>query len=345
MGIFFRLVRFPAVFTVLADSAMGFLFTCGDFRQANWTLFIILSIASVAFYWTGMALNDLMDVERDKRHPQRRFRPIASGELSVAAAQKIIGVLFSIGLGCGFAACVMSINGILSGVILLCLILAIILYDSVFKFYWFAPFIMGSCRIFNIFFAMSLCLGKTDVNASSVFLILFAYGVYITGVTWFARYENIDEANWNDNSSDSPIESEASPPQQTRVQTDARRPAPKLMSVVSLLSALTISLGVLLLLPLVDVLAKELQYPIFSQDPIRWKLLMGALSAMVGVRALQALVSDNPAAIGPIVGYCLLTLIVLDAIIISLVQGPVPSICVVGLLIPAFIMNQFTYMT
>lgn len=38
-------------------------------------------------------LNDVADVERDRRHPTKRLRPIASGELSVRTAALIAGVL------------------------------------------------------------------------------------------------------------------------------------------------------------------------------------------------------------------------------------------------------------
>ena len=89
----------------------------------------------------------------------------------------------------------------------------------------------------------------------------------------------------------------------------------------------------------------ENQYPIFAQDPIRWRMLIGVLSLMVAFRALQTLLLNNPRALGPIVGYCLMTLIVLDAVVVCLVQNPTASICIVGLLIPAIVLNRITYIT
>jgi len=54
-------------------------------------------------------LNDVTDVERDRLHPRKRFRPIASGQLSIRAALAAAFVLslgclaFSTTLGTGFA--------------------------------------------------------------------------------------------------------------------------------------------------------------------------------------------------------------------------------------------------
>ena len=64
----------------------AFLFT-GDLGSQTHGLqtllgFITMCAASSATY----IANDIVDVERDRRHPKKRLRPIASGEISVAAA-------------------------------------------------------------------------------------------------------------------------------------------------------------------------------------------------------------------------------------------------------------------
>jgi decaprenyl-phosphate phosphoribosyltransferase len=55
-------------------------------------------VSSGTYYW-----NDLFDVEADRLHPKKRFRPIASGAIPIGAA-RVIGVAFiAIGLGAAFA--------------------------------------------------------------------------------------------------------------------------------------------------------------------------------------------------------------------------------------------------
>ena len=330
MKAFFQLVRFPAVFTILADCTMGFLFTCSKPEEKEWIAFAVICVASVALYWFGMALNDIVDVERDSLHPVRCMRPIPSGSLTVVSAKRIALILLLIGTVSG---CVLAwhYSAKLTIAALAGLITSIILYDYAFKSRWFAPLIMGLCRAFNILFAMSVFYNPETVSGSGLACVLFAYCVYIAGVTWYARYENADEENaWQ--------------PEEESESEERRAPqAP--WTPVSWLSALTIGLGVLALMPLADIIPKENQYAIFAQDPIRWRMLIGVLSLMVGLRSLQTLLSNNPRAIGPIVGYCLMTLIVLDAIVVCLVQNPTASICIVGLLIPAILLNRLTYIT
>lgn len=58
---------------------------------------------------TGYVYNDLRDVDSDRRHPKKRFRPLAAGEIGPRAAWALIAVLgmgaagVSIALGRDFA--------------------------------------------------------------------------------------------------------------------------------------------------------------------------------------------------------------------------------------------------
>ena len=54
--------------------------------------FFIFSLASSSVY----IINDIMDVEADRAHPKKKYRPIASGEISVKVA--VIFLIFLIGL-------------------------------------------------------------------------------------------------------------------------------------------------------------------------------------------------------------------------------------------------------
>ncbi len=62
---------------------------------------IIAFFALCALSSSVYILNDLVDLEKDRMHPKKRHRPLASGELSVGAAR--IGGLIAFVLGLGLA--------------------------------------------------------------------------------------------------------------------------------------------------------------------------------------------------------------------------------------------------
>lgn len=64
------------------------------------------TIAFVCFCAAASAtylVNDVIDVEQDRAHPTKRFRPIASGELSRTTASVVAGVLVVLPLGFAWA--------------------------------------------------------------------------------------------------------------------------------------------------------------------------------------------------------------------------------------------------
>src|SRR6476469_2154328 len=65
------------------------------------------TITFVAFCMVSSAgyfLNDLIDVELDRKHPKKRFRPLAAGELSERAAWTIAPVLALLAIALAFGA-------------------------------------------------------------------------------------------------------------------------------------------------------------------------------------------------------------------------------------------------
>lgn len=71
------------------------LFFNGDLN--NLELFFDALVAFVAFSLVASSIycfNDIYDVEADRKHPQKRMRPIASGKVSVFQAYCLMGLLF-----------------------------------------------------------------------------------------------------------------------------------------------------------------------------------------------------------------------------------------------------------
>ncbi len=85
---------------VLVFAAPG---AAGVLDEGDNLLLAVLAFASFCFAASGIYIwNDLLDVDADRRHPTKRTRPIASGELSIGAA-RVAGVAFPI-IALGLAA-------------------------------------------------------------------------------------------------------------------------------------------------------------------------------------------------------------------------------------------------
>ena len=187
-------MRLPNVFTAMADVAMGFLVTHGDLQPP--LHFALLVVASCLLYLSGMVLNDVFDAEVDARErPERpdplRPRLIASGD------RTRLGFLASGTLIAWFAS--FLTHDWRPGTVASLLAICIVLYDRVLKRTPLAPLIMGACRSLNVLLGMSLAPLATaplvtEVTSpyvrwgmSAAWLIALGIGLYIVGVTWFAR--------------------------------------------------------------------------------------------------------------------------------------------------------------
>ena len=177
---FAQLLRLPNVFTAFADILMASCAVGTITSEPNAVLALL--IASGLLYLFGMVLNDLCDLREDEK--ARSFRPLPSKRVGQRTAMILAFVLMVLGLlfarwANRFTAETFTIAAILT--------VAIILYDSLLKHFWIGPVAMGSCRFLNVLLG-SLAFAPDTVEFVPWHLASVV-GLYIVGVTWFARTE------------------------------------------------------------------------------------------------------------------------------------------------------------
>ena len=295
---YLELVRVPNVFTSMADVVMGFLFTHAAMGATDGWVFALVVGASAALYSAGTVLNDVFDYEQDLR--ERPGRPLPSGRISRARARRIGWALLTLGVALAWGAAAAAADfrpGLVGSLLAAC----VVLYDGVLKPTPLGPVAMGACRMLNVLLGMSASVAPWRAEH---WLVAAAVGIYIAGVTWFAR-------------------------------TEARpsRRYPLALATIVILSGI----GVLSRLPEVteDVL------PLLAAQPERWSLLMLILAGLIGFRCLRAAIEPLPTRVQMVVRQCILSLVLLDAAACFVVRGLPGALAVLVLLVPATVLAQW----
>ena len=180
-----QLLRLPNVFTAFADVCLAGAVT--GLITNNLITFLFALLTSGCLYLGGMVWNDVFDRHEDAKN--QRFRPIPSGRIRLKQAITV-GVVLMIA-GCGFAyLATQSSNNtgqfLHPMAIITTLVVAILLYNYWLKHTVIGPVALGSCRSLNVLFGLSLTGNAPDELLIHIPAII---GVYIIGVTWFARTE------------------------------------------------------------------------------------------------------------------------------------------------------------
>lgn len=179
-----RLFRLPNLLTVPGDPAAGYLLAGGIYLGSPLLLAKIIA-ASLCFYIAGLVLNDLVDIEEDRR--ERPSRPLPSGAVHHRAAQAVLLLLVLAG---GFAIIVTSRLVMTAGLVLLGCIAAYNLFAK--KHAFWGPVCMGLCRASNLMLGAVAVYADMDAHrmahlaAGLLFLFIF-------GLTRAARLETSRE--------------------------------------------------------------------------------------------------------------------------------------------------------
>ncbi len=186
---YLQLLRLPNVFTAMADVAMGFIFVrgVGDFGPRYLVELGLLVATSSALYLAGMVLNDYYDYETDKK--ERPQRPLPSGRIGLKTAARLGWGLLACGLILSVLASVpaaIALDSLRTIWVAVVLAVCVVLYDRVLKHTVLGPLAMGGCRMLNVLLGMS---AAGIAWGTENWLVAAAIGIYIAGVTFFARGE------------------------------------------------------------------------------------------------------------------------------------------------------------
>jgi 4-hydroxybenzoate polyprenyltransferase len=137
-----------------------------------------VAAAMALFYTAGMVLNDVMDLDIDRR--ERPERPLPSGEISRGAAIGATVALFAIG------EILLATQGWRAATAGLGLIALIVVYDAWHKGNALSPVLMAACRaMVYVIAALAIAETVTDAVWGAGAMLL----VYVVGLTQVAKAE------------------------------------------------------------------------------------------------------------------------------------------------------------
>ena len=315
---YLELFRAPNLFTAIADVTMGYLFVHVSLSPPG--VYGCLLASSCFLYLSGMVLNDVYDLEVDRR--ERPQRPLPSGRIDVSVARRLGFGLLAGGVVLGWLAGYLgAAEGIMawrSGVLATVLAICIWLYNAVLKSTFAGPLAMGACRALNVLLGMSVSrlldpgVGQWLGFDAAQLLVAGGIGTFIMGVTIFARGE----------------------------AGESRR-----RELTLGMGFIAVGLSLLALFP---------NYGAFGTGAVRltmpsmmvWAMLVFLLGFSVIRRCVAAVADPRPARVQVAVKQCILSLIVLDAAVCLAVRSPVWwSVVILALMVPTLALGRRIYST
>jgi 4-hydroxybenzoate polyprenyltransferase len=195
-----RLARVSNLPSALSNILMGFLLINASWQP--WPSLALLLLASACLYSAGMILNDYFDLHSDQANSPER--PLPAGQIAPQAAL-MSGTFLALG-GISFAALAGSLaSGFIKPMIVALLLAAsILLYDWVLKKTVVAPLFMGLCRTLNVLLGASVFGAEVIVHEATkllgfdalIFWVAASVGIYVMGLTLFARDEHRMSMRW-----------------------------------------------------------------------------------------------------------------------------------------------------
>lgn len=175
---FLELGRVSNLPTIVSNATAGFYLGGGRISQSpgHWGLAILIT---ACFYEGGMFLNDICDLEEDRR--DRPQRPLPSGRVSRKTAIFAATLLFLSGLTLVLLFLPAALY-VAAGLITL-----IFIYNFTHSRLILAPLLMGSCR--GSVYLIAAVAGGWNLLGGGVWLMAAGLTAYVTAVSFIARDE------------------------------------------------------------------------------------------------------------------------------------------------------------
>lgn len=294
-----QLVRLPNVFTLFSDCIAAAVVA----GSLVWpiTALIPTLCASLCAYWAGMILNDVVDIEEDREFrperplPAEKISPVIAGH--VATGMLLITPILILGTTTLHTSQPLWMGAAFGCAVLLALTVRI--YNSSLKGTLLGPVLMGGCRSLNILMVgcTMFAVGPGDVFPKAVAYFALGIGIYILGVTVYARQEESTS------------------------------------HATGLTFGLLLELAGLVL---IAYLPRWSTIDSWTLDPTRgYPLLIGLIGLTVANRGYKGIVHPIPRKVQLAVKHAILTLIFVDAAVVLMWAGPWYGCAVVALLLPA----------
>ena len=306
---YLQLFRVPNQFTAIADITAGYLLAHSSLKPHS--TYVGLLICSCLLYSAGLVLNDVYDVDQDRR--ERPQRPLPSGRISVTFAKRLGYTLLVAGIVvgwfCGYWLSESAAMAWRSGTLATLLAAFVLGYNRLWKSTFFGPLAMGACRLLNILLGVSLApIEVANGPAIAAFfepsqlVAATGMGTYILGVTLFAQTEAQESNRWR---------------------------------LFAASSVIVIGMG------LIGIHPAWLPVESLSEHASRIPLLVTVLAVLIGWRCLRCAVDPAPRNVQRAVKVCLMSIIVLDAVIALSVADYKYAVGILALLIPTIVFARW----
>ena len=309
-----QMVRVPNTLTSCADVLAGMCLAGGVSNHfvKHPIAAMVASVASISFYWAGMVLNDVFDVEQDRE--QGRPNPLVTGKITMTAAQRagfglmVVGILLSF-----LAPWTIPLGGsrdfrfamLIPGLVGCLLAGAVYAYDGPLKKSPSAPLIMGICRGLNMSLGVAWIAAVLPVTLGwAAALVVVGHIAYVTGLTIAARRE----ADLS----------------QSRLRLSAGWG-------ICGLGALWIAIS-----PSFELGRSYRIEPIWG-----FPLLVGILLLPLFRRVVTSLQSLRPQDLGRAIRQAIFTILFLDASVALQYSGDIPGLCIAVMAIPTLALGRW----